>query len=547
MAVIPIGLGTRLRRRPLVTLLIIAAWVAEAVLGAENSRERDESYLRAANTSGLVTAQRQLFQEQCRLSDFSAKICSEDAVLILTGQRQEKSRPSLDSMRTELRSAEKVRDRLADCTDSPACHAEKRMIFEFGQNVEKNPSALAGLPSHPQWVAARERFGREVTQLCREHHCLVAGNFNLKSLLLAQFQHSGLNHLLGNTLAFLAFGIFVEQRFPRLIYLLLLLVGGSLGMTASVLFETGGQRILLGGSAMVTTTLGLFFAAFFKANLRLWVFIPFRWEIFNAPVKYTLPYLILLQDVVGMMDSGFAELRSDPVAHVAHLGGMAFGILAGALLVLLNRLPREFLYPLEVQDFRRLRGEKRIRQKLQLANAMIEVNPDNSIAMSEALSDASAWLQHTPPQAEPATWMLAKRFVERHGPPFCAMRTRQGEFQGPLTLVARMPHQIPLERFLGSLGHQTILRMADVALAKGMVLEALRLYDLFFHQFHYSEKAPQVVATVRSILSALPPHPSTLTLLRAFEALQPHPILAREVRMLLTAIDSQEGAHGLTG
>lgn len=129
------------------------------------------------------------------------------------------------------------------------------------------------------------------------------------------FLHGGLLHLLGNSLALIVFGPPVERRLGgRLFFLYYLFCGFGAAVVSLVLFQLVPTFIdpFVGASGAI---LGVALAfAKFHPDVELLVFP------FPAPIRArTLVIALAALDVVG------AVLRLDNVAHVAHLGGMAFG------------------------------------------------------------------------------------------------------------------------------------------------------------------------------------------------------------------------------
>lgn len=127
------------------------------------------------------------------------------------------------------------------------------------------------------------------------------------------FVHGGLLHLLGNSLALLAFGPAVERRMGAASFTLFYLYC-AVGAAAFALLVHGALPVtpFVGASGAV---LGVALAfARQHPDAEMFIFP------FPAPIKArTLIAVIAVFDVVGMFVGGGA------IAHEAHLGGMAFG------------------------------------------------------------------------------------------------------------------------------------------------------------------------------------------------------------------------------
>lgn len=127
------------------------------------------------------------------------------------------------------------------------------------------------------------------------------------------FVHGGLLHLLGNSLALLAFGPAVERRMGGAAFALFYLYCG-VGAAAFALLVHGALPVtpFVGASGAV---LGVALAfARQHPDAEMFIFP------FPAPIKArTLIGVILVFDVIGLFVGGGA------IAHEAHLGGLAFG------------------------------------------------------------------------------------------------------------------------------------------------------------------------------------------------------------------------------
>src|SRR5690606_24097431 len=131
MFVLPLGLGTPLKRWPVVTLTIGALWLGVAVLDRSDRVITTRLFSAAAQT-GIKDTARELFREYCISRHGNRKRCDEYAVLIWTGfpdgkakglarhrdEDRKKSRWNpLDDLfqKDEARAAGRVRAELADC------------------------------------------------------------------------------------------------------------------------------------------------------------------------------------------------------------------------------------------------------------------------------------------------------------------------------------------------------------------------------------------------------------------------------------------------
>jgi membrane associated rhomboid family serine protease len=136
-------------------------------------------------------------------------------------------------------------------------------------------------------------------------------------LLTFQFLHAGISHLVFNGIALWSFGRFVEERLGKAHFLTLYFMsgvtGGLLQCLMGFLLPTmcGGPTI--GASAGIFGVVAAFALLEPDAPVLLFFFVPMR--------AINLLYLSIAFSVVL-----FFVHSSVPVAHAAHLGGIAFGV-----------------------------------------------------------------------------------------------------------------------------------------------------------------------------------------------------------------------------
>lgn len=143
-------------------------------------------------------------------------------------------------------------------------------------------------------------------------------------LITYQFLHGGLLHLLGNMYCLWIIGDNIEDALGHRAYLALYLVAGGVAAMAELLWQgmTGGGPILLvGASGSIAALFGLYLV-WFRFSSLTFMFIVYQKKL--APHGFFLIWSGL--NLLGMLQGEAG------VAYAAHLGGFAFGLLAGYLL-----------------------------------------------------------------------------------------------------------------------------------------------------------------------------------------------------------------------
>lgn len=181
-------------------------------------------------------------------------------------------------------------------------------------------------------------FGQEVAALQP-----VAG----LRLVTSMFVHADAFHIFGNMLMLLIFGLPFEERIGHRRFTLLYLLSGAAGSLAMAGSVWGEPLLLMGASGAVFGVLGGFGGAYPLERVRLPIPGPILFWV-RAPVIVFAMIGAGLQTAYQIVLSGV-----DNVAYMAHLGGLAAGLVLGFLLVRRGELDRGTAQTAAV-DFARL-------------------------------------------------------------------------------------------------------------------------------------------------------------------------------------------------
>jgi len=167
-------------------------------------------------------------------------------------------------------------------------------------------------------------------------HALAVSDETLSPwrLLTAMFLHANPLHLIGNMLFLWIFGASLEGRLGPPKFLALYLCAG---LTGSLLdeFVVGIHhpgRFSLGASGAIMGLAGAYLWVFPHAIISVFrVWIPFVFGSYDWKAQWVILYYVALDVLNGVLGAG------DGVAHFAHIGGAATGL----LLVVAMRVPRD--------------------------------------------------------------------------------------------------------------------------------------------------------------------------------------------------------------
>ncbi len=157
------------------------------------------------------------------------------------------------------------------------------------------------------------------------------------------FMHASWEHILGNMLFFWIFGNNVEDALGHVRFLFWYLAAGVVAMAVqtAVTLEFAGVHAAsipnIGASGAIAAVLGAYFVLLPRARVLTLIFFAII-LIREIPAVWFLGVWILLQAWTG----GLSLVHPDAgggVAVFAHIGGFAFGLATGGLLILAHRRP----------------------------------------------------------------------------------------------------------------------------------------------------------------------------------------------------------------
>jgi len=147
------------------------------------------------------------------------------------------------------------------------------------------------------------------------------------SYLTCNFLHVGWLHLIGNMWFLWLAGFILEDNWGRAIYTIFYLLAGAVAAQIHGWFHPDSLVPMLGASGAVAALMGAFLVRFPKLKIEMFYWIFIVRGRFKAPALWLLPLWGLMELFYGSMSR-----QASGVAHWAHVGGFAFGMI-GALIL----------------------------------------------------------------------------------------------------------------------------------------------------------------------------------------------------------------------
>jgi len=191
--------------------------------------------------------------------------------------------------------------RIRQVDDPAELQAEMDAISQKFQDLQRNTflARYAFVPAHPTAI----------------------------SYLTCNFLHVGWLHLIGNMWFLWLAGFILEDNWGRAIYATFYLLAGAVAAQIHGWFHPDSLVPMLGASGAVAALMGAFLVRFPKLKIEMFYWIFIVRGRFKAPALWLLPLWGLMELFYGSMSR-----QAGGVAHWAHVGGFAFGMI-GALLL----------------------------------------------------------------------------------------------------------------------------------------------------------------------------------------------------------------------
>lgn len=148
---------------------------------------------------------------------------------------------------------------------------------------------------------------------------------DLLTLITSMFLHGGWMHLIGNMLFLWVFADNIESTIGNLRFLIFYLLGGLAAHGAHIYFNWNSEVPTVGASGAISALMGAYLIMFPASRVKMLFFI----LTFRVPAFLFLGFWIWQQWMNGTAALQVQTAESEGVAWWAHIGGFAFGLIAG--------------------------------------------------------------------------------------------------------------------------------------------------------------------------------------------------------------------------
>lgn len=146
------------------------------------------------------------------------------------------------------------------------------------------------------------------------------------TLFTCMFLHGGWMHLIGNMLFLWVFADNIEATIGNFRFVFFYIAGGLAASFAHIYFYPMSEIPTVGASGAISAVLGAYLVMFPTSRVKILVFF---FTSFRVIAVVFLGFWIAQQLISGYAAISAPTADTDGVAWWAHIGGFAFGLLAG--------------------------------------------------------------------------------------------------------------------------------------------------------------------------------------------------------------------------
>ncbi len=430
---VPLGLGLPVHRVPIITITIVITCTLKYFLNDIDLNKNLESKIKHVQTKVEKTeAYRNLKYNFClknSLKELDCKKFSERAPV-----KSDKKKPEfLKWVMLENKFLTALRKESTEVTELQSFNAYKKM-WQTHQN--------------------------ELINYYSERNLLTDKTLTIENSLICMFTHLNLVHLMGNMLALLAFGIYVEARIGPLFMGLSYLACGFVSFFGYINYFSPGTIPLIGASGAIAGTMGMFYLYFNRHYLKFWV----HFKTFLLPVKTYFPFIYVMNDVLTHIEA------TSNVAAMAHIIGMFTGVVMVIMSQKLFKLPHPFIYREEYEFYSSIKKKSIKPKELSKLSYWLKRNPINFVLREKLIH--SMW-NGLPADEKYSTATFETLRINTRKAIGRALFFKEGK--SIIKTLDLIPLHYSLSPFLDDFKNEELATLYNFCLKRGATVSAVRL------------------------------------------------------------------------
>jgi len=192
----------------------------------------------------------------------------------------------------------------------------------FLKQLQNNQIIRTDNPKFTQWQQRYKEFNRLKERIVKYRFGLKPYDYNLESLVIHNFLHDSVNHLVLNMIFLFMFGFIIELAIGRAAYLFVFLSSGIMSAFTLVLINPQSAHWVVGASGAIAGLVGFYTMLYGLRKIKFFYSVIVYFGYVTAPALMLLP-VWLIYELINQF------YFSDQVSNLSHIGGLAFGAFLG--------------------------------------------------------------------------------------------------------------------------------------------------------------------------------------------------------------------------
>ena len=388
-----------------------------------------------------------------------------------------------------------------------------RLEEKFRQAINDKSKKITNLKNFPAYEKQKESLDGNLHAFFESNNLLTKRNQDIKAYFICMFTHANFLHLLGNMLALIAFGIYVEAKIGHLAMIGSYVFTGLVSFYSYINFFSDSMQPLVGASGAIAGIMGMFYLSFFRHYLKFWLYF----KTFLLPVKIYFPLIYILSDVLQHLEG------TSNVASMAHVAGTLTGM--GIMMVFSGALktPYPFIYADELNFYAKIKNKLFNRQDVELTIYWLKRNPLNYMLREKLI--ISLW---NSAESEKVLSKNDRAILRENTRKYIGRSLFFNKGKSVLKTIELIPLRYSLAYFMEDFQNKDLIRIYNLCLKKEAIIASIRMACVLLEKQKDNNLNNTLMENIKS--SSMNQDPDSLRLI--FEQCQNNKVRAELVSLL---------------
>ena len=388
-----------------------------------------------------------------------------------------------------------------------------RLEQKFRQAINDKSKRITTLKNFPAYDQQKIHLDGNLNAFFESNNLLTKRNQDIKAYFLCMFTHANFLHLLGNMLALIAFGIYVEAKIGHLAMIGSYAFTGLVSFYSYINFFSDSMQPLVGASGAIAGIMGIFYLSFYRHYLKFWLYF----KTFLLPVKIYFPLLYVMTDVLAHLEG------TSNVASMAHIAGTLTGM--GIMIVFSGVLktPYPFIYADELNFYAKIKNKLFNRQDVELTIYWLKRNPLNYILREKLIT--CLW---NSAESEKVLSKKDRETLRENTSKYIGRSLFFNQGKSVLKTIELIPLRYSLGYFIDDFQNKDLIRIYNLCVKKGAIIASIRMACILLERQKDNHLNNTLIENIKS--SSMNQDPESLRLI--FEQCQNNQIRTKLISLL---------------